>query len=287
VDLELRTEYWNDPEAHAAFKKFILEIHGLDFSEWDSAGYWDEAYTPFSFFQGDKVVASVCIYLLDAIIDGESTSVAQISGVGTAPQRRRQGLNRQLTEVGLDWARGRHDGVFLFSDTDAIPFYRKCGFTPIEEYVQVAQAEPVPNRGGAIKLDPGKKQDLDRIYEYAKRRAPVSDRFSVLNEKLVMFHVLHGLRDRTYEIPDLGCIVFYKRAQGCLSIFDVVGEKVPRLKELYPYISDETDEEIEFHFHPEKLDPGHCRSRPLRGNHPFVRDPFPVGKPVFPFTSRA
>jgi GNAT superfamily N-acetyltransferase len=287
MNLELRTEYWNDPEARAAFKKFILDIHGLDFSEWDSAGYWDDAYTPFSYFEGGAVVASVCIYLLNAVVDGEPTRLAQISGVGTAADRRRQGLNRQLTEIGLGWAQDLHDGVFLFSDPDAIPFYRRCGFRPIEEYVQVAQADPVPNRRGAIKLDPGRKQDLDRIYEYAQRRAPVSDRFSVLNEKLVMFHALHGLRDRTYEIPDLGCVVFYKRARGCLSIFDVVGEKVPRWKELYPYISDETDEETEFHFHPEKLDPGSCRSRPLRGNHPFVRDPFPVEKPVFPFTSRA
>ena len=89
-DLELRTHYWDDPAAKAAFKRFILKIHGLDFSEWDSCGYWDHAYTPFSFFDGDTVVASVCIYLLDAVLNGENTRVAQISGGAGAhvPRRR-------------------------------------------------------------------------------------------------------------------------------------------------------------------------------------------------------
>ena len=125
MDLKLRTHYWDDSDAKAAFKQFILKIHGLDFSEWDSSGYWDHAYTPFSFFDGDTVVASVCVYLLKAVLNGENTRVAQISGVGTLPEWRRRGLNRQLTDIGLAWAQGKHQGVFLFSDTDAIPYYEK------------------------------------------------------------------------------------------------------------------------------------------------------------------
>ena len=287
MDLELRTGYWHDPKALGAFKEFMLEIHGLDFSEWESGGYWDDAYTPFSFFQGDTIVASVCIYLLDAIIDGETTHLAQISGVGTLPEWRRKGLNRQLTDVGLDWAKDRHDGVFLFADTDAIPFYQRCGFRPINEYVETMEVTPVPNRGGAVKLDPGSKRELDRIYRYARQRTPVSDTFSVLNAKLVMFHVLYGLRNHVYEIPDLGCLVFYKRDGGCLNIFDIVGERVPRLEELYPYIADGDDKIIEFHFYTDKLGLDETRTRPLVGNNPFVKGTFPVERPVFPFTSRA
>jgi GNAT superfamily N-acetyltransferase len=265
----------------------MLEIHGLDFSEWESAGYWDNAYTPFSFFNGDTVVASVCIYLLDAVIDAEATRVAQISGVGTLPEWRGRGLNRQLTNVGLDWAEGKHNGVFLFADTDAIPFYRKCGFRPIDEYVELTEVTPVPQCSGAVKLDPGRKHDLDKIYDYAKRRAPVSERFSVLNGKLIMFHVLHRLRALAYEIPDLECLVFYERAKGCLSIFDIVGERVPRLKELYPYISDVNDKAIEFHFHADKLGLDETRIQPLLGNNPFVKRGFPLERPIFPFTCRA
>ena len=71
TDLELRSEYWDEPAARQAFKAFILEIHGLDFTAWEAAGYWDHAYTPFSYFLDGDVIASVCVYLLDAWIDGE------------------------------------------------------------------------------------------------------------------------------------------------------------------------------------------------------------------------
>jgi GNAT superfamily N-acetyltransferase len=287
MDLQLKTQYWDDPSALAAFKTFILKIHGLNFTDWDSGGFWDHSYTPFSFFDGDKVVASVCVYLLDAVVNGEDTCLAQVSGVGTLPEWRRRGLNRQLTDVALDWARGKHDGVFLFANTEAVPFYNKCGFSSIDEFVETIDVTPVPKCGGSVRLDPGNDQELNRIYEYATQRAPVSDQFSVLNAKLLMFHVLYILRDCIYEISNLDCLVFCRRANGTLSIYDIVGERIPRLEELYPYVAAASDRVIEFHFNTDKLGLEKVGTRPLIGNNPFIKGAFPIEKPVFPFTSRA
>ena len=166
----LKTQYWNDVVATEAFKSFVLEFHGLDFREWESRGFWDTSYTQFSFFDGDSIVASVCIYLLDAVINGKSTRLAQISAVGTHPKWRRKGLNRDYTKIGLEWAEGKHECVFLFSDTDAIPFYRKCGFKPIEEYVETTMVTSYSKCEGAKRLDPSIDGDLNRIYEYVKVR---------------------------------------------------------------------------------------------------------------------
>ena len=287
MDLQLRTHYWDDPDAKAAFKQFILKIHGLDFSEWDSSGYWDHAYTPFSFFDGDTVVASVCVYLLDAVLNGENTRVTQISGVGTLPGWRRKGLSRQLTDIGLCSVQGKHQGVFLFSDTDAIPYYKKCGFNAINEYVETTKIDLVPNCGGAVKLDPGNEQDLDKIYEYARARVPVSRKFSVLNARLTMFHVLYGLRDCIFEIPDLDCLVFCKRENGIFIIYDIVSHRIPCLDQFYPYLADANDQIIEFHFATDKLGLKNKGTRLLVGNNPFVKGSFPIEMPVFPFTSRA
>ena len=80
MSLSLRTGYWDDLAARDAFKEFLITIHGLDLSEWESAGYWDYAYAPFSFFDGEQVVSSVCVYSLRAVIDGEPARVAQLSG---------------------------------------------------------------------------------------------------------------------------------------------------------------------------------------------------------------
>jgi predicted N-acetyltransferase YhbS len=287
MELQLKTNYWNDHEASAAFKEFILKIHGLDFTKWESCGYWDQAYTPFSYFAGETVVASVCVYLLDAVLDGRNTRIAQISGVGTLPEWRRKGLNRELTDIGLTWAEGKHEGVFLFSTTDAIPYYERCGFSRINEYVETTQVEPVSNRDGAVKLDPDCKQELDRIYRYATQRVPVSDRFSVLNAKLVMFHVLYGLGDCVLELPDLECLVLYKREDDVLTIYDIVGERIPRFDDFYPYLADPNDRVIEFHFGTDKLGLKSSGTRLLVGNNPFVLGAFPIETPVFPFTSRA
>ncbi|KPK48197.1 MAG: hypothetical protein AMS22_15730 [Thiotrichales bacterium SG8_50] len=287
MDLSMRTAYWDDPQAKGAFKEFMIEIFGSDFSEWEAGGYWDNAYTPFSFFAGEKIVASACFYLLDAVLNGKTTRVAQISAVGTLPEWRRKGLNRQLLDAGLNWAQGRHEAVFLFATHESIPFYEACGFTPIDEYVEFVDVQPVTNCGGAVKLDPGNMHDREKIYDYAKRRTPISDKFSVLHEKLIMYHVLYTLRKHIYEILDLQCLVFMERNEGCLKVYDILSERIPNLKELYPYIADKDDRTIEFQFFTDKLGLDTTRTRPLFGNNPFVKGAVPIAKPVFPFTARA
>jgi GNAT superfamily N-acetyltransferase len=287
MELSLRTAYWDDPKARSAFNKFLVAIFGQDFSEWEAGGYWDRAYTPFSYFAGDKIVASVCIYLLDAVIEGKTTQVAQVSAVGTLPEWRRRGLNRQLLDAGLDWARGRHEGVFLFATDESIPFYEVCGFTPLDEYVEFVAAEPVTNRGEAVRLDPGNVSDLDKIYDVARRRIPISDTFSVVNAKLIMYHALYSLRKHIYEIIDLQCLVFMERKDGCLKVYDILSERVPDWKELYPYIANEDDRTIEFHFFTDKLGLSSTETKLLSGNNLFVKGIFPITRPVFPYTSRA
>ena len=113
MDLMVRTEYWNNPKARSAFREFMLKIHNLDLSEWESLGYWDKNYTPFSFFSGEEIVSSICVYSLNAVINGNKTRISQLSGVGTLPEWRRKGLNRRLTIIGLEWARGETRGNFF------------------------------------------------------------------------------------------------------------------------------------------------------------------------------
>jgi len=287
MDLTLRSEYWNDLKARNAFKDFLIKIHGLDLSEWESLGYWDEAYTPFSLFQGEEIVSSVCIYSLDASIRQKETKIAQISGVGTLPEWRRKGLNRQLTEAGLKWAQNDHKGVFLFSDEMAIPFYSACGFEPIEEYVEFTGVKAAKRKAGAVKLNPDNKKDLERIYQFAKDRAPISKKLSVLNPKLLMFHALYTLRDHLYEIPDLDCLVFFKKEGSCIKLFDIVGQRIPEFDKLYPYIADEDDRIVEFYFFADKLDLKTSGKRPLYGCNAFVKTPFPFDYPIFPYTAKA
>ncbi len=278
-----------------------------DFSAWETAGYWDYRHTPFSYFEGDRVVASVSIYLLDAVIDGNLTKLVQISGVGTAPEYRRRGLNRELTEKGLAWAASHEPaGVFLFSDEDAIAFYRATGFEPIEEFVEylpLKYSNPKPgspvfkqrdlnssdlgDQSGVRRLDLTRVEECDRIYQMARRRAPVSQRFSVMNAKLVMFHCLYILPESVFEIPELDCIVLAERESGVLRIHDLIARRMPTWEDLAGFLLRDEDREVEFCFSTDKLDLSGVQRRAITGNHPFVRPGFPVAEPVFPSTSRA
>jgi len=287
MDFELRTRYWGDHKSKAAFKRFILDIHGLDFAAWDDAGFWDEAFTPFSFFDGGELVANVCVYLLDAIIEGRATKLGQISSVGTSPELRRRGLNRRLTDIALDWAKHRQEGIFLFSDAEATPFYERCGFEPLDEFIEETPASATNLRPGVRKLDPGKAEDLAKIHGYANRRAPISDRFSIWNPQLTMFHVQYFLGNLIHEIPDLNCLVAFRRSEGRLGVFDIVAKSIPKWNELYPFIADPGDRTIEFHFHTDRLEVEGVQAKPLRDNLLFALGVFPVKKPVFPYTSRA
>jgi hypothetical protein len=226
--------------------------------------------------------------MLDAVIEGEPAKLAQISGVGTAPEYRRRGLNRELTEIGLAWAaRWNPAGVFLFSDEDAIPFYTAGGFVPIEEFVEVLELGGETGTGSSRRLDPTREADRQRIHELARRRAPVSQRFGVMNPKLVMFHCLYKLPHAIHEIPELDCVVLASRAGSTLRVHDVIAERMPGWVELSPHLLRASDREVEFHFSTDQLELSGTLLRPLRGNHPFARPGFPLARPVFPYTSRA
>ena len=287
MPLTFRKAYWDDLKAREAFKNFILDIHGLDFTKWESRGYWDAAYTPFSFFQDDQIISSVCIYLLDAIIERRPSTLVQISGVGTHKDWRRQGLSQELTERGLVWARGKHEGIFLFADEEAIPYYEKCGFNPLDEVIEFCLVEPVSKKYGLINLDSSNSVDLETIYGYAKQRTPISNRFSILSPKLLMFHVLYTMRDKIYEIPDLDCIVFFDRDGDCMNIYDILGEKIPTFDDLYPYLTSEVDQRVNFHFHPDKLGLKQSHRQTIVDNNVYIKGDFPLSRPVFPYTSRA
>src|SRR5206468_1230918 len=101
----LRKEGLKSAEAHGV----LQDAYGT----WEGAGYWDDDYSPYSYFEGDRVVSSLCIYTMHALVNGRACKVAQVSGVGTLAEYRRRGLNRQLHEIALAKALAEHRFAFL------------------------------------------------------------------------------------------------------------------------------------------------------------------------------
>lgn len=289
MDLKYRENYWDRLELKKEFIRFLTDLFDLDLSEWDRRGFWDNQYRPFSYFHDDKLVSNVCVYSMDMTIQGKQCHAAQISAVGTLPEYRRKGLSQALIEKGMDWARDHHDCCFLFADEGAHRLYEKCGFQPADEYKACIPVQGHVARPGTIRLDIGTADQTELVYRLALDREPVSDLLGVSNERLLMFWCLYALKDYIYYVPDLDVLVIYRRDNGLMTVFDIVGRTMPTFAEIYPYVCDKTDRAVEFLFMVDKLDLASFDLVRIDGNGTHVLSGFPLEGTefTFPFTAHA
>ena len=283
MNLTFRSHYWDDPAARLALIRFTRELHGLDLSAWYDHGFWDRDYVPFSFFDGERIVANVCVYLLPMVIAGRQYVTPQVSAVGTDPVHRRRGLNRELTTRALEWCGGRASQFsFLFADEDAFPFYEKCGFRRVSQHRFVTDAPGEPTGGSARRLNVENADDLALLVSLAENRTAVSDEIGCLSVNLLMFHALYTLRDCAYWLEEPGVVVFARKNGDIFQVFDIVGPKIPPLPELLRHMPPVEAHSIEFMFMPDKLD--QASVRPVADDDP---DGTHVGGQGFPYETRS
>ena len=100
---EFRSRFFEDARAQAAFETCARRVFGLDFTRWKQKGLWDPQYTPFAAFVDGKCVASLCVYPSATLVGGQERQGAQLLTVGTLPEFRRRGLQRELWTRASDW----------------------------------------------------------------------------------------------------------------------------------------------------------------------------------------
>ncbi|MEZ5358899.1 MAG: GNAT family N-acetyltransferase [Candidatus Zixiibacteriota bacterium] len=288
----LHIDYWRDTKLKSHFISFLDFIFGLNLTAWDTAGYWDyDNYHPFTYFDDTgNIISHVCMFSLDAVIDGKPAKLGQFSGVATLEEYRRQGLNRELTTIALDRFKIDHDFFFLFSDTNAVAFYQRCGFRPVREHKFVTKISPRPAQSGIYKLNMDDPKDRKRVYELASRRAPVSELWAIQHPKLIMFWCLYGLKNMVHYIPGLDCIVLFAHKNNRIIVYDIIAEQMPTFNQIYPYLSGESSDRAEFLFMVDKLNLENISTEPadednnthLMGECPVEHKPF-----IIPLTAHA
>lgn len=289
TNLNFCEDYWDNPELKSEFKRFMIQMFRLDLSPWDTAGFWDSRYRPFSFFERNLLVSNVCVYSMDMIVKGDRRQVAQVSAVGTLPAYQRKGLSRELTRIAIEWARDNHDFYFLFADDNATAFYAQCGFRSVQEYKARIHLTSCENKLGAVQLDMRNAEHVKLVHRLAASRAPVSDLLGAYNDKLFMFWCLTFLRDFIYYIQELDIVVLLSREGGVLKLFDVVGSVIPTFSEMYPYICRPSDKSAEFLFMVDKMNLDNVEMIQVEGNGTHILGSFPLEgtQYLFPYTSHA
>lgn len=290
MKIEFRSHYFDDPGALASFESCTRKIFGLDFSRWKKKGLWDKDYTPFSAFINGECVASICVYPSKMKINGKIKKGAQLLTVGTLPEFRLKGIQKEIWKRAYNWISDECDFVFLFTDDTAAGFYEKLGLRRQAEYSEVISRTVAPRHtiDHIRKLDPDIDNDYSTIERLAIQREMVSNRLGFYNPNLLLFMFLYNYRDKTYYIESLDTIIVIEQVGYTLRIHDIAATKMPGLKDFEPFLGCFSYKEIEFLFCTDRLMAAKPAKKEIKESVLFVSDDFNLeGEFIFPSSIRA
>lgn len=178
-----------------SFCALALETFGISFEPWYQAGYWTDAYMPYSFEVDGKVVANASANLMTLIIEGLEFSAIQIGTVMTDPAYRRRGLAFELIGKIIDDFKDQVAFFYLATDEEAVALYTKCGFKPIPE-VKYLWQNPI---GSGVSLEPI-SLSLEALIELKMNSALKGAKLEITgDEHILAFYYHHGFDKCIYR----------------------------------------------------------------------------------------
>jgi ribosomal protein S18 acetylase RimI-like enzyme len=290
VKIEYRSDYFDDPEAKASFERYAKRIFGLDFSRWKVRGLWDDQYKAFSAFDGGECVASICVYPSDMRVGGLKKKGAQLLTVGTLPEYRSQGIQREIWKRVQAWIHQECDFTFLFTDESAAGFYESLGLRRQPEHFDVVQyPQPIGHADLRFKkLNLEEDGDYAIVERLAKEREMVSNRLGFFNPKLLLFMFLYCYQSWSYYLKDIDTVIVAEETSDRLRIHDIVAKKMPKLSDIEAFLEQFKKDEIEFLFCTDRLGLVQSKKKRVEEELLFVSEDFELdGQFVFPSSIRA
>ncbi|MBU1700327.1 MAG: GNAT family N-acetyltransferase [Candidatus Eisenbacteria bacterium] len=290
LEIQYRSHYFDDAELKSSFEQYAMSVFGLDFRRWKEKGLWSHRYTPFSAFVGKQCIASICVYSCLLTIDHKKMNGAQLLTVGTLPEYRGQGIQREIWDRASTWCIKNHDFTFLFTDEKAAGLYEKLGLIRKEEHVEVVEIQPLEmtSNGSYRKLFIKDEDDYQIAYRLAHERTVVSNRIGFHNPKLLLFMLLYPYKDRMYYIEELDCIVIVERRKDKLRVHDIIAVEMPSYEKIEPLLGQFGKKKIEFLFCADRLDLKNADKQLLKESVLFVSKNFKFSqKMMFPASIRA
>lgn len=253
--LQFVTDYKKEDPLRTSFFALAADTLGLELESWYQEGFWDGRYIPFSYADGDRIVANVSVNLLDLVIDGNTVQAIQLGTVMTHPDYRRQGLSAALMEKVLEEYSSRCELMYLFANDSVLDFYPRFGFRPAGEQLFSAIYKPsssVTEQAVIRKLDISCREDLAFIHSFAGQRLPVSQRFGTAGEPgLLMFYCLNVFGEDLYYLEEEEVIAICRQAGQELHLFDVISRREPDIHSILSKLADSGTAQIVFHYTPD------------------------------------
>ncbi|MFD1887916.1 GNAT family N-acetyltransferase [Paenibacillus wenxiniae] len=252
-NLKFTTKYKNNDKLRTSFFKLAADTFDINFERWYRQGGWGEQYIPFSFVDGDQVVANASVNTLELIIHGQRTKAIQIGTVMTDPNYRGKGLSTHLMNQILQEYEHTVDLMYLFANESVLDFYPKFGFKNVEECLFSTKYTSISSKSTIIrKLDINLAADLHLLNNFASNRLPVSQRFATDHTaSVLMFYCLNVFNENIYYLEDQNVIVIYQQKDDHIELFDIISTNEINIKDISDQITDEYTKQITFHFTPD------------------------------------
>lgn len=254
-NLQFVCNYKDREPLRNSFFALAADTFELELERWYEQGFWGERYIPYSYAEGNRIVANVSVNLLELIIKGVKSRAVQLGTVMTHPDYRGQGLSARLMNKVLEDYGQQCEFMYLFANDTVLDFYPKFGFQPVEE--QLFSMNCPPGSAGSTgspefrKLDLSISCDLSLVATFAAQRQPVSERLGVSGaDGLLMFYCLNVFSGNLYYLEDEEVIAICRQESSRLEIYDLISTKPVAVRETAMKLADSATETIVFHFTP-------------------------------------
>lgn len=235
--MKLIYDYMRDKTLRHELNKLTNATFGFDFESWVVEGYFEGDYIPYSLEEDGEILANVSANKMCFMQNGIQKNYIQIGTVMTDKAHRMQGLAKRLIKYVLKEYEGKCDGIYLFGDLGALPFYRKMGFEEGLQY-QYLLREDAPkglkSKKAFQKVD-GQNEQIKRKYMNAVRNSAINSAMEQMNKYgLWMFYTAN--LSTVYYAEDINCYAVMEKRGDTIILQSIVSQTPISLKTVLEHI---------------------------------------------------
>ena len=239
-NMELIYDYMRDDVLRHKLDDLTYRTFGFDFEDWMAGGYFEGDYLPYSFIEGGKILANVSANKMNFLQNGVCRNYIQLGTVMTDEAYRKRGLAGKLVEHIIKEYEGKCDGFYLFSNLDALGFYRKMGFKECFQYQYSLKKDfyESTKKDAVFKKADGQDLRIKQKYMDAVRNCAVNTAFEQINKYGLQMFYTAALCD-VYYAEDIDCFAVMEKSDDVLLLQSIISRRHVSMKEIVSHIGSE------------------------------------------------
>jgi GNAT superfamily N-acetyltransferase len=241
----------NDPAYTAMFEELIREVFHFSFAPWLAENLWDDKYESYSVIESGVMLANVCIYKTDMLVNGKPIHAHQFGGVATRPGERGKGLARLLMNHILK--KYPSTPAFLGANDSVADFYQQFGFRRVQTYTPIIDIlinNKIINNG--LKCHANNK--IVRKALYGKQvYSNLVDSINTQSVKICQQLTNPAYMNHIYFLPDCGALIIARQKGEVLFLSDAISPHPLSFDELAKQLPFSGVTRVEFGFCPDWL----------------------------------